>query len=367
MIIAAVFAACGGQEMNGPDFENMRAAGKADGFVNKTLSCKGSCGSLAKDLTGFCGCDKACATYGDCCNDMSTVCDATTNDIVITKDMNGTTQTIDQGDTIDVQLEGNPTTGYAWKLLASSRSFPLQKEEYVPDQPQLTGSGGTYHFYFTADVFSVGKEFKLDFAYFRSWEGHQNAIETFTVTIAVNQGTDECKKIDADYHKAVDAAAACTADADCSKFVGGNLTCGMPTRAINPTLSSEVEQLKTSWQSAKCHQQDWNCPLMAPLPPWMAVRGVCEQGSCKAEYYDTRGAKEGEACGDDINTKCGDGLYCAFGLNWCGTPPVTGVCRKMGDCGAPSDCLNQDNIWIHPMCMGQATCEQGHCGWDCGI
>ena len=107
---------------------------------------------------------------------------------------------------------------------------------------------------------------------------------------------------------------------------------------------------------------------MRPLPACQSARprGVCLQGTCKAEYYDTR-AKEGEACGDDINVECGENLYCAFGLNWCGTPPVTGVCRQMGDCGAPSDCLNQANDWIHPMCMGKATCEQGKCGWDCSL
>jgi hypothetical protein len=44
---------------------------------------------------------------------------------------------------------------------------------------------------------------------------------------------------------------------------------------------------------------------------------------------------------------------------------VTGVCRKMGACGAPSDCLDQNNDWIHPACMGTATCDGGTCGWDC--
>jgi len=353
--------------MAGTDFEQMRAGGKADGYVDTGLSCQGFCGSVVKSATGYCGCDGLCATYDDCCGDKATVCDGGANDAtVITEGMDGTTQSIVEGETIDVQLAGNPTTGYAWHLLASNKSFPLQKEEYVPSQPQLTGSGGTYHFYFTADSFSVGKVFKLSFAYYRSWEGAGNAIKTFTVEIAVATATKDCAQIDQDYQQQVITAGACTADADCDKFVGGNLTCGMPQRAINSALSSQVEALKLDWQTAKCHEQDWNCPMLSPLPPWMGVRGVCDQGACKVEYYDTR-AQEGEACGDDINTDCADGLYCAFGLNWCGTPPVTGVCRQMGDCGAPSDCSNPDNSWIHPMCMGKATCEQGHCGWDCGL
>jgi hypothetical protein len=77
-------------------------------------------------------------------------------------------------------------------------------------------------------------------------------------------------------------------------------------------------------------------------------------------------AKEGESCGDDINVECDSGLYCAFGLTWCGTPPVTGICRKMGDCGTVEDCKNEDNWWVQPLCIGELTCENGTCGRDCG-
>jgi len=365
-ILAILVAGCGGEELAGLDFEGMRAGGKADGYVDTSLTCEGSCGALATSATSYCGCDKLCTKYGDCCTDKAAVCDAA-GATIITEAMNGTTQTIKVGEKIDVQLAGNPTTGYAWHLLASSKSFPLQKEEYVPSKPQLIGSGGTYHFYFTADTFSAGKVFTLSFSYYRSWEGVSKAIKTFTVKIAVTSSTKDCAQIDKDYQKELVAAGACKADSECDKFVGGNLTCGIPHKAINSALSSQVEAVKLEWQAAKCQDVDWTCPMLSPMPPWMAVRGVCEQGACKVEYYDTRGAKEGESCGDDINTKCGDGLYCAFGLNWCGTPPVTGVCRKMGDCGAVSDCDNADNSWIHPMCVGKATCTQGHCGWSCGL
>jgi inhibitor of cysteine peptidase len=368
-ILTILVAGCGGEELAGPgvDFEELRAAGKADGYVDKTLSCEGSCGSLATDGTSYCGCDKLCTKYNDCCGNKAAVCDAKPGKvIVIAESMNGTTQSMKLGETIDVQLAGNPTTGYAWQLLTSSKSFPLQKQEYVPNKPQLLGSGGVYHFYFTADSFAVGKVFTLSFAYYRSWEGAASAIKTFTVKISVLSSTTKgCAQINQDYQKEVTTAAACKADADCDRYVGGSLTCGFPTKSINSDLSTKVEALKLEWQSAKCDALDWNCPMMSPLPPWMSVRSVCLKGACQVEYFDTR-AKEGEACGDDIDKTCVDGLYCAFGLNWCGTPPVTGVCRKLGDCGAVSDCENPDNSWAHPMCVGKATCAQGHCGWKCG-
>ncbi len=257
-MMIALGAGCG-ELTDQPDFQSMRGGGKADGWVDPTLSCSGSCGSLATSFTGYCGCDDLCAAYGDCCNDKAQVCDGA-----------------------------------------------------GPDQAT-------------------------------------------------------CEAIDKDYQTAVDTAGSCSTDADCQKFVGGTLICGHPTRAIDSTLEGPVNAARQKYNDNQCFQFPWNCPMFTPLPPWFETHGVCEQGTCQVKYVDTRAAKEGDACGDDIGVACGDGLYCAFGLNWCGTPPVTGICRKHGDCGAPSDCLNQANPWIHPMCMGEATCDNNSkCGWDCG-
>ena len=75
MILGAAMAmalgACGSELDQQPDFDSIRASGgKADGWwVDKNLSCQGSCGSIANGFVGYCGCDDKCATYGDCCND----------------------------------------------------------------------------------------------------------------------------------------------------------------------------------------------------------------------------------------------------------------------------------------------------------
>ena len=76
-------------------------------------------------------------------------------------------------------------------------------------------------------------------------------------------------------------------------------------------------------------------------------------------------AAEGEACGEDIDTHCADGLYCAFGEVWCGTPPVVGVCRSMGACGNEFDCQNENNIWDRVLCEGDIVCQAGSCAVDC--
>ena len=363
--IIAVFlslglAACGGQDKDQQqvDYESLRGQGdKADGFINKSHSCQGLCGGLAWDYTGFCGCDEVCATYGDCCDDKAAVCDGVIEEvIVITESQNGQTVNIEVGDTIDVQLHGNISSGYSWELLASNRSFPLQKEEYVPDQPIIAGSGGTFHFYFTADSFSSAGVFPLQFAEYREWEGVGNAVKTFNVTITVGLSKESCLALNDEYQQELAASQGCSIDGDCGTFVGGDLKCGFPHKAINSIYETQVKAYHDQWTSEGCYQLPWNCPMMMPLPPWYEVRGVCNAGTCEVEYVDTR-AKAGHACGPDINVTCGENLYCAFGLNWCGTPPVTGICRPMGECGAVSDCENADNLWYHPMCTGSPTCE----------
>ncbi len=361
---------------------------KADGFFDATLSCTDACGALVQDETGYCGCDDLCTELGDCCADKADFCEEPDTVItVINQSQNGDTVNIKVGDTIDVQLAGNPTTGYTWRLLASSRSFPLQNEEYVPDMPELAGSGGTYHFTFTADAFSLGHTFNLQFAYFRSWEGADSALETFNVTVDVtpvcspvmcelycingfklgedgceicqckeliDESKEACLKIDEDYQAKVAQSQSCDNDSECQVFVGGSLTCGFPQKAINPSAKDDVQLISDGYWNSQCYKLDWNCPMFSPLPPWYTTVGICSQGTCEVETIDIRAA-EGEACNAGDNYQCADDLYCAG----------SGVCLKIGDCSSTSDCTNDDNSWIHPACMGTLSCEQGRCSWDC--
>jgi inhibitor of cysteine peptidase len=105
--------------------------------------------------------------------------------IVVESSQNGESIKAKKGDTIQIKLDGNPTTGYEWKCPSYSKSFPLANEEYIPSEPQMVGSGGTYVFTFIPDSFAKGKTFKLHFAYFRSWEGAAAAIETFDITVQI--------------------------------------------------------------------------------------------------------------------------------------------------------------------------------------
>jgi predicted secreted protein len=112
--------------------------------------------------------------------------------ITVTEAQNGQTITAQVGDTVDIRLWGNPTTGYAWNVVASSKSLPVTSESYIPDQTCknnsskcLVGSGGTYSFILQPTFLAAGGKHVTQLAYYRSWEGPAAAINTFSVTISV--------------------------------------------------------------------------------------------------------------------------------------------------------------------------------------
>lgn len=79
MALIVSLAACGGMEPTIPVEAKPRVGGKADGPVDKNLTCQGNCGSLVWGATGYCGCDDLCGQYGDCCYDKELFCDTQTD------------------------------------------------------------------------------------------------------------------------------------------------------------------------------------------------------------------------------------------------------------------------------------------------
>lgn len=72
------------------------------------------------------------------------------------------------GESFDIKLTENPTTGYIWALTRLPENFYLLSDRYVPDQPQLIGSGGTHFFTFVAVKPKIDGLF--DFYMLRPWE-----------------------------------------------------------------------------------------------------------------------------------------------------------------------------------------------------
>jgi hypothetical protein len=71
----------------------------------------------------------------------------------------------------------------------------------------------------------------------------------------------------------------------------------------------------------------------------------------------------GADCGPAVELGCDSDTYCA-GLPQ-DAPDAAGTCLEMCGCNTVEDCFNPDNKCYHIECVGEATCEAGHCGWEC--
>ncbi len=88
------------------------------------------------------------------------------------------------GDTLEIVLNANPTTGYQWKALPWDTEVIEQIDKPVyKSRSDAIGSGGELTFYFKA--LSTGQT-PLKFIYFRDFEKDVPPINSFKVTIVVS-------------------------------------------------------------------------------------------------------------------------------------------------------------------------------------
>lgn len=96
----------------------------------------------------------------------------------------GKTVNVRFGDTIELTLHGNPSTGYQWEVNALDTAILRQDGEptFVPDSDAI-GAGGKMTFRFVTAA--VGQT-PLTLIYHRIWEQDVPPIETFEATIIVS-------------------------------------------------------------------------------------------------------------------------------------------------------------------------------------
>jgi inhibitor of cysteine peptidase len=102
---------------------------------------------------------------------------------LLTEGDSGTTVEVGVGQEIQVQLAGNPTTGYTWSLTGLDENFLQQQGE--PDYKRdsdLIGAGGVYTFHFKA--LQAGQT-SLTMAYARSFEPDIPPIQVFKITVMI--------------------------------------------------------------------------------------------------------------------------------------------------------------------------------------
>ena len=97
---------------------------------------------------------------------------------------NGRAIKIESGDTLEIVLDANPTTGYQWKALPWDAEVIEQIDKSVyKSRSKAMGSGGELTFYFKA--LSTGQT-PLKFIYFRAFEKDVPPVKSFKVTIVVS-------------------------------------------------------------------------------------------------------------------------------------------------------------------------------------
>ncbi len=96
----------------------------------------------------------------------------------------GKTIELKRGQTLQVALEGNPTTGYNWILSPTDPNLLEQvgEADYKPDS-SLIGSGGVLTLKFKATASGKGV---LHLEYKRSWEKGVAPLKSFEINLVVD-------------------------------------------------------------------------------------------------------------------------------------------------------------------------------------
>jgi predicted secreted protein len=104
-------------------------------------------------------------------------------DRIVTEQDNGKTFTVAKGESLAVELYGNPTTGYSWEPGGIDTDIlkQLPGTRYKSDS-KLVGSGGMYTYLFEGA--SPGRS-AVRFVYRRPWEKKEKPARTFDLTVIV--------------------------------------------------------------------------------------------------------------------------------------------------------------------------------------
>jgi inhibitor of cysteine peptidase len=101
---------------------------------------------------------------------------------VVTEDQGKEVVTMSVGDSLEVILKANPTTGYRWDVTSlSTQWIVLADSNYTPSST-LCGAGGLASYRFVA--VSPGTCL-LTMAYARPWEKNVPPIQTYALTLII--------------------------------------------------------------------------------------------------------------------------------------------------------------------------------------
>jgi predicted secreted protein len=85
------------------------------------------------------------------------------------------------GDTISIELPGNPATGFDWAFEWQENSiFDLVKKEYRTPENNNIGAGGMHFFLFKINKSGQGT---IKLKYWQEWEGDTSIRDSFSISV----------------------------------------------------------------------------------------------------------------------------------------------------------------------------------------
>ena len=100
---------------------------------------------------------------------------------VFTEDNNGSTVELVTGDTFQIKLNENPTTGYQWTL-ETTGGLEIMSDNYSSSAPGLIGAGGIHEWDIKATASGTQQ---VTGVYSRSWENLTDSEQRFVLTVEV--------------------------------------------------------------------------------------------------------------------------------------------------------------------------------------
>ncbi len=100
---------------------------------------------------------------------------------VFTEDNNGSTVELATGDTFQIKLNENPTTGYQWTL-ETTGGLEIMSDNYLPPASELLGAGGIHEWDIKATASGTQQ---VTGVYSRSWENMTGSEQRFVLTVEV--------------------------------------------------------------------------------------------------------------------------------------------------------------------------------------
>jgi len=96
----------------------------------------------------------------------------------------GQTLRIAAGDSLQLELTENPTTGYRWQITSpASAACVLRNDEFVPHGRAVPGQGGTHRWNFLA---AKPGAYALELLYRRGWERDAPPARTYRLQVEVH-------------------------------------------------------------------------------------------------------------------------------------------------------------------------------------